>query len=115
MVEKPMTERVAEAEETDRPGRRNGCVLDGRPHLRLHGAVRRMKAIVDGGDLGELHYLDAGARQSRALPVATPDVLWDLAPHDLAIVDHTRRESPARRVGHRHGAHGRGGLVDVAT
>jgi predicted dehydrogenase len=112
LVEKPMTERVAEAEELIDLARRNGCVLMVDHTFVYTGAVRRMKAIVDGGELGELHYLDA-VRVNLGLFQSDADVIWDLAPHDLAIVDYLVAESPLA-VSAAGTAHTASGLVAVA-
>lgn len=50
------------------------------------GAVRKIKQIVDAGELGELLYLDS-IRINLGLFQSDVNVIWDLATHDLAIVD----------------------------
>src|SRR5262249_31679730 len=84
LVEKPMADGVAEAEELVPLARRTGRVLLVGHTFAYTGAVRRMKAIVDAGDLGDLHYLDA-VRVNLGIFRHDVDVLWDLAPHDLSI------------------------------
>jgi predicted dehydrogenase len=56
-------------------------------------AVRRIKAIVDAGDLGELYYVDS-VRINLGLFQHDINVVWDLAPHDLSIVDHVLGREP---------------------
>ena len=51
------------------------------------GAVKRIKQIVDEGALGKLFYYDS-TRVNLGLFQHDVNVLWDLAPHDLSIVDH---------------------------
>jgi predicted dehydrogenase len=49
-------------------------------------AVQRLRALVRGGELGELQYVDS-VRINLGLVQRDVDVLWDLAPHDLSILD----------------------------
>ncbi len=112
LVEKPMTDRVTDAEDLIALARRHGRVLMVDHTFVYTGAVRRMKAIVDSGELGELHYLDA-VRINLGLFQDDVDVLWDLAPHDLSILTHLIPEPP-RAVSAVGAAHTGSGLVDVA-
>jgi len=49
-------------------------------------AVRHLRELVRGGDIGDLQYLDS-VRINLGLVQADINVLWDLAPHDLSILD----------------------------
>lgn len=49
-------------------------------------AVQRMKAMIKDGQLGRLYYYDS-TRINLGLYQSDVDVLWDLAPHDLSILD----------------------------
>ena len=49
--------------------------------------VRMIKKIVDQGDLGELYYIDS-IRINLGLFQRDVNVIWDLAPHDLSIIDY---------------------------
>jgi predicted dehydrogenase len=51
------------------------------------GAVRKMKELIDQGALGRLYYYDS-TRVNLGLFQHDVNVVWDLAPHDLSIVDH---------------------------
>jgi predicted dehydrogenase len=66
-------------------------------------AVRRIKAIVDEGQLGDLYYLDS-VRINLGLFQHDVNVIWDLAPHDLSIVayilGHEARSISAWGCGH---------------
>jgi len=57
------------------------------------GAVRRMKSLVDAGELGRILYFDS-ARISLGMVQSETNVIWDLAPHDFAILDHLCSEQP---------------------
>jgi predicted dehydrogenase len=49
-------------------------------------AVQRIRDLLHGGDLGQLHYIDS-VRINLGLVQRDIDVTWDLAPHDLSILD----------------------------
>jgi predicted dehydrogenase len=77
-----------------------------------HGAVRRMKQEIEQGLLGELLYFDS-TRINLGLFQSDVNVVWDLAPHDLAIMDYLLDRTP--HTVHATGAcHAGNGLEDVA-
>lgn len=93
LVEKPMAASVTEAESLlDIAAKRNLRLMVGHTFIYT-GAVRKMKEIVDSGELGDLCYLDS-VRINLGLFQRDVNVLWDLAPHDIAIMDHLITESP---------------------
>ena len=51
------------------------------------GAVRKIKEIIDAGDLGDLMYYDS-TRVNLGLFQQDVDVIWDLAAHDISIMDY---------------------------
>jgi predicted dehydrogenase len=57
------------------------------------GAVRQMKALVASGSIGDLLYFDS-VRVSLGLVQGDTNVLWDLGPHDLSIMDHLCERDP---------------------
>jgi predicted dehydrogenase len=57
-------------------------------------AVRKIRELVDTGDLGAVHYYDS-TRINLGLFQSDVNVIWDLAVHDLAILDHLLSERPA--------------------
>jgi predicted dehydrogenase len=52
-----------------------------------------MKEVIDQGDIGDLYYFDS-VRINLGLFQRDVNVLWDLAPHDIAIMDHLVKEKP---------------------
>jgi predicted dehydrogenase len=56
-------------------------------------AVRALKEIIDSGEIGGIHYIDA-VRASLGLFQRDLNVLWDLAPHDISILLHVLRSDP---------------------
>jgi predicted dehydrogenase len=70
-------------------------------------AVLRIRDLVRSGELGELHYLDS-VRINLGLVQRDIDVIWDLAPHDLSIIDHVLPEGVYPVAVAAHGADGVG-------
>lgn len=93
LVEKPIAASVAEAESLVELAAKRGLRLMVDHTFIYTGAVRKMKEIVEKGDLGELYYMDS-VRINLGLFQRDVNVLWDLAPHDLAIMDHLIPEEP---------------------
>ncbi len=58
------------------------------------GAVRKIKEIVASGKLGDILYYDS-TRINLGLFQRDVDVIWDLAVHDLAIMDYILPSTPA--------------------
>jgi predicted dehydrogenase len=57
------------------------------------GSVRRIRELIDSGELGELLYLDS-VRINLGLFQQDANVIWDLAAHDLAIMDYLVDQRP---------------------
>lgn len=57
------------------------------------GAVRRIKSLVQSGEMGKLLYFDS-VRISLGLVQSDVNVLWDLGPHDLSIMDYVCDRTP---------------------
>ena len=56
-------------------------------------AVRKIRELIDGGDIGEINYFDS-VRINLGLFQKDINVTWDLAPHDLSIMDYLLRKDP---------------------
>ena len=92
-VEKPFTATGAEAEElVDISQRKNLKIMVDHTFL-FTGAVRKMKELIDAGELGNLYYYDSH-RINLGLFQHDVNVIWDLAPHDLAIMDYLIPQEP---------------------
>jgi predicted dehydrogenase len=86
-VEKPFTATLAQAEElVELAECRNLQIMVDHTFL-FTGAVRKIKQLVDDGTLGPLYYYDS-TRVNLGLFQHDVNVLWDLAPHDLSIMDY---------------------------
>src|SRR4030088_3158982 len=90
LVEKPLTVTESEAEELIDLAERNQRTLMVDHTFVYTGAVRKMKQIVASGELGDLLYFDS-VRINLGLFQKDINVLWDLAPHDLSIMDYLIR------------------------
>ena len=86
-LEKPMTETVEQGEKLIELADKKGKVLIVDQTFVYTGAVRKIKAIIDSGELGDLIYYDS-MRVNLGLFQQDVDVIWDLAPHDIAIMDY---------------------------
>jgi predicted dehydrogenase len=93
LVEKPLTATEREAEELNDLAERNQRTLMVDHTFVYTGAVRKMKEIVASGELGELLYFDS-VRINLGLFQKDINVLWDLAPHDLSIMDYLIDRQP---------------------
>jgi predicted dehydrogenase len=92
-VEKPFTSNVAQAEELiELAARKNLRIMVDHTFL-FTGAVRKIRQLVDEGTLGNLYYYDS-TRVNLGLFQHDVNVIWDLAPHDLSIMDHVLKGSP---------------------
>ncbi|MDR6755325.1 putative dehydrogenase [Mycoplana sp. BE70] len=91
-VEKPMAATSEEARRLVDEAHRRGLKL-AVDHTFVHtGAVRKMREIVEDG-LGDMYYYDS-VRVNLGLFQHDVSVVWDLAVHDLSIMDYVLREKP---------------------
>lgn len=87
LVEKPMAGSVREGEEMVRRAEKRGLTLMV-DHTFIYSApVRKIKEILESGELGDLYYVDS-VRINLGLFQHDVNVVWDLAPHDLSIMDY---------------------------
>jgi predicted dehydrogenase len=112
-IEKPMAASAAECEELVEIARKNGLVLMTGHTFLYSPAVKKIKEIVDSGDIGEIRYISA-RRLNLGLFQKDINVAWDLAPHDISIIQHIMEEQPVT-VNCRGSAHITPGVEDVTT
>lgn len=86
-IEKPLTETVAQAEQLISEADSRGLVLHVDHTFIYTSAVRKIRDLVVTGDIGELYYYDS-VRVNLGLFQSDVDVMWDLAVHDLSIMDY---------------------------
>jgi predicted dehydrogenase len=82
-------------------------------HIFLYSPpVRKLKALVDAGEVGDLLFVDS-VRINLGLFQHDVNVVWDLAPHDLSVIDYLVGREPKTVVAVGV-SHARNGLEDVA-
>ena len=113
MIEKPMASSAAQCEELIEIAKRNGLVLMVGHTFLYSPAVRKIKEIVDRGDLGQVRYICA-RRLNLGLFQKDINVAWDLAPHDISIILHLLHEIP-ESVNCSGSAHVTPGIEDVTS
>ena len=102
-VEKPFTSTAAEGEDLiEQACKRNLKIMVDHTFL-FTGAVKKIKQLLNEGTLGKLYYYDS-TRVNLGLFQHDINVVWDLAPHDLSIMDHLIQARPEAIIatGQRH-------------
>lgn len=92
-VEKPFTATAAEGERLVEEAERRRLTLMVDHTFIYTSAVRKIKELMAKGDLGQLYYYDS-VRVNLGLFQSDVSVLWDLAVHDLSIMDYLIERSP---------------------
>src|SRR3989442_3298184 len=110
-IEKPFTSTTQQADELIELAERKRLKIMVDHTFLFTGAVRKIRELLDDGVLGDLYYYDS-TRVNLGLFQHDISVIWDLAPHDLAIMDFLIEKTP-EAVSATGGAHFNG-LVDVA-
>ena len=110
-IEKPMARTEAEGEELVGLAERKGLVLMVGHTFLFSPAVRRMKEIIEAGDIGEVQYVSA-RRLNLGLFQKDINVAWDLAAHDISILLHLLDELPVS-VSCQGSSHVTRGIEDV--
>jgi predicted dehydrogenase len=92
-VEKPFTSSSTQAEELiNLAAKKNLRIMVDHTFL-FTGAVKKIQQLLKEGALGNLYYYDS-TRVNLGLFQHDVNVIWDLAPHDLSIIDHLIAERP---------------------
>jgi predicted dehydrogenase len=92
-VEKPFTFNSHQAEELIELADKKGLKIMVDHTFLFTGAVRKIRQLVDEGSLGDLYYYDS-LRVNLGLFQHDINVIWDLAPHDLSIMDYIIQDDP---------------------
>lgn len=95
LVEKPMTDSSASARALTALAQKAGRTLMVDHTFLFTSAVQKMKEIVQSGELGEVFYVDS-VRVNLGLFQHDINVVWDLGPHDISIVNYLLGQSPER-------------------
>jgi predicted dehydrogenase len=96
-VEKPFTASVAEAEDLIELAERKNLKIMVDHTFLFTGAVRKIRELIDNGTLGKLYYYDS-TRVNLGIFQHDSNVVWDLAPHDLSIIDYLIPDPPSAVV-----------------
>jgi predicted dehydrogenase len=111
-LEKPFTYTVAEAEDLVELAAKKNLKLMVDHTFLYTGAVRKIRQLIDDGVLGNLYYFDS-VRVNLGLFQHDVNVVWDLAPHDISIMDYIIGEIPQAVIATGVGHFNRG-LEDIA-
>lgn len=103
LVEKPLASSVTEGEKLVAAAADHGLVLMCDHTYCYTPAVRKLRELVASGVLGDIHYVDS-VRINLGLVQPDIDVFWDLAPHDLSILDFVLGDAFSPRSVAAHGA-----------
>jgi predicted dehydrogenase len=98
-VEKPPAMRVAEMEELVQLARAAGKVLMPGHLLLYHPGLRKVKELVDTGELGKVACV-YGNRQNLGVIRSNENALWSLGVHDLSVILWLLGEEPSEAVAH---------------
>ncbi len=93
LIEKPLTTNSREAEELVKLADEKGRALFVDHTSIFTGAVSKLKEIVDAGELGDIQYFDA-TRINLGMYQSDVSVIWDIGPHDVAILGHLVEREP---------------------
>jgi predicted dehydrogenase len=92
-VEKPFTATVSQAEDLVNLAEKKNLMVMVDHTFVFTGAVRKIKQLIEEKVLGELYYYDS-TRVNLGLFQSDVNVIWDLAPHDFAVMDYLIEEKP---------------------
>src|SRR5437773_6811218 len=93
LVMKPLATRTDHAEELCALAERQGLLLAVDHTFVFTGAVRKMRELIVAGEIGDLYYFDS-VRINLGLIQTDVNVVWDLAPHDVSIMDYLIGREP---------------------
>ncbi len=112
LVEKPLTNSVAEAEELIALAQERERVLMVGHTFEYNPAVNQLRRLIQSGDLGKIYCVEA-ERVNLGLFRQDINVIWDLAPHDISILLYLLGKKPERIKVQAH-AHLQSHIEDVA-
>ena len=93
LVEKPLAESFRDAEDLCVRARQAGVRLMADHTFLYTGSVEKLRALRDSGELGNIYYIDS-TRVNLGL-FQESNVVWDLAPHDVSILNYILDELPS--------------------
>jgi predicted dehydrogenase len=105
LIEKPLATSVAEAQMLCREAEANGLVLMAGHTFEFNPVVIELEKRIREGQLGQIHYLRS-LRLNLGLFQSDVNVIWDLAPHDISIINFLLGETPSEVTAWGHRAAG---------
>lgn len=99
LVEKPLADSVAHAEDLAAMARERGLVLMVGHTYMYSSAVEELRRLVQSGTLGRVYYVDS-VRANLGIFQNDINVVWDLAPHDISILGYIFGTAPLRISAH---------------
>jgi predicted dehydrogenase len=99
LIEKPMAQKVSECDELIALADERGLTLMVDHTFIFTGAVRKIHELIAAGELGRIYYFDS-VRVNLGLFQHDVNVVWDLAPHDLSIMDYVLPQKPVEVSAH---------------
>ena len=113
LVEKPMATNVQEVEEIGKLARKNNLIAMVGHTFIYNPAVRYVKGIIDSGELGDIRYIYS-QRVNLGRIRSDVDALWNLAPHDISIVQYWLNEPMPVSIKRTGMAYVQEGIEDVS-
>lgn len=98
-VEKPLTSDAESSRRLVETANSKGLILHVDHTFIYTPAVRKIKSIIENGELGDIHYFDS-VRINLGLFQHDVNVIWDLAPHDLSILQYLLNQKPVAVSAH---------------
>jgi predicted dehydrogenase len=93
LVEKPFTSTSEQARQLIELAEKKRLRIMVDHTFLFTGAVKKIRQLIDGNELGNLYYYDS-TRVNLGLFQHDVNVIWDLAPHDLSIMNHLIKDKP---------------------
>ncbi len=113
MIEKPMASSVAQCEEMAAVAKKKKVTLMVGHTFLYSPHVRKIKEIIKSGDIGDILYITS-RRLNLGLFQKDINVVWDLAPHDISIIQYLMEEMPVS-VNCQGNAHVTKGIEDISN
>ena len=112
LIEKPLASKVKEAKELVELADKKNLILFVDHTFIYTGAVKKIKEVIFSGGIGDICYFDS-VRVNLGLFQSDINVIWDLAPHDISIMDYLITEKPKSVVA-TGASHTHSGIEDIA-
>lgn len=92
-IEKPMTSNSTDAQKLINLSLENNCIINIDHTYIYTPAVRKIKELINNGEIGDILYYDS-IRINLGLFQHDVNVIWDLAPHDISILNYLIDKKP---------------------